>query len=97
MDDRKMFAPLRRGEAVSPEGKVLALLAGYEAGATAAALADALGFAGLAVGARAPVRKRVTELLDEMERAGRVERIPDGRYRAVRSPRERRDDSRPPG
>ncbi|PYM17144.1 MAG: hypothetical protein DMD81_10275 [Candidatus Rokuibacteriota bacterium] len=97
MDDRKMFAPLRRGEAVSPEGKVLSLLAGYEVGATATALADALAFAGLTVGARAPVRKRVAELLDEMEQAGSVERIPDGRYRAVRPSRDRRGDSRPQG
>ena len=52
MDDRKIFAPLRRGEAVSPEGRVFAVLATWEAGATAAALADALAFAGLAVGGR---------------------------------------------
>ncbi len=96
MDDRKMFAPLRRGEAVSPEGKVFSLLAAYEAGATAATLADALGAAGLVVGTRAPVRKRVAELLDEMEQAGRVERIPDGRYRAVRAARARGGDSRVP-
>ena len=89
MDDRKMFAPLRRGELMSPEGKVFEFLAAYEVGATAAALADALGLAGLTVGARAPVRKRVAELLDEMDQAGRVERIPDGRYRAVRTVRER--------
>src|SRR5947207_2481349 len=94
MDDRKMFAPLRRGEAVSPEGKLFALLAAYDAGATAAALADALATAGLAVGTRAPVRKRVAEILDEMEQAGRVERIPDGRYRTVRSAREQRGDAR---
>ena len=92
-----MFAPLRRGDAVSPEGKVVAFLAAYEAGATAAALADALAVTGLTVGARAPVRKRIAELLDDMERAGRVERIPDGRYRAVRSLRAHRDDSLPPG
>ena len=85
MDDRKMFAPLRRGEAVSPESKVCALLAAYEAGATAATLADALATAGLAVGTIAPIRKRIAELLEEMEQAGRVERIPDGRYRPVRS------------
>src|SRR5215467_12786548 len=41
MDDRKMFAPLRHREVASPEAKVFALLAAYDAGATAAALADA--------------------------------------------------------
>ena len=97
MDDRKMFAPLRRGDAVSPESKVFAMLASYEAGTTAAALADALAVAGFAVGTRAPVRKRVAELLGEMEQAGRVERTPDGRYRTVRATRDRRGDSRLPG
>ena len=97
MDDRKMFAPLWRGEPVSPEAKLFALLAAYEAGATAAVLADSLAVARLAVGGRTPLRQRVAQLLGEMEQAGRVERIPDGRYRTVRPPRERRGDSRPPG
>jgi hypothetical protein len=36
---------------------------------------------------RAPVTKRIGEMLDELEQAARVERIPDGRYRVVRTPR----------
>jgi hypothetical protein len=82
--DRKMFAPLRRGEAVSPEAKVVAMLRAHGTGMTAATLADELGAAGLAIGTRASLRARVTELLDELEQGGRVERIPDGRYRPVR-------------
>ena len=84
-DDRRMFAPLRRGDAVSPEAKLVSVLRAHEAGATAAALANELLCAGLAVGSKAPVTKRVEELLGDLERAARVERIPDGRYRAVRS------------
>jgi hypothetical protein len=84
-DDRRMFAPLRRGDAISPEAKLVAVLKTHEAGATAAALANELLCAGLAVGAKAPVTKRVEQLLDDLEHAARVERIPDGRYRAVRS------------
>lgn len=83
--DRRMFAPLRRGDAISPEAKLVAALQAHTAGATAAALADELLCAGLALGTRAPVTKRIGELLDDLEQAGRVERIPDGRYRAVRS------------
>ena len=97
MDDRKMFAPLRHRDVASPEAKVFALLAACDAGATAATLADTLAVAGLTVGTKALVTKRVAEFLDEMERAGRVERIPDGRYRAVRTARERHGDSRPRG
>lgn len=85
-DDRKMFSPLRRGDAVSPEAKIVAILRLHQAGATAAALANELGCAGLAVGPRASVAKRVAELLDELERAGTIERIPDGRYRAAPPP-----------
>jgi hypothetical protein len=33
------------------------------------------------------VAKRIAELFDELERAARIERIPDGRYRAVKSRR----------
>ena len=47
-------------------------------------LAEALVYGGLAVGTRALVTKRIGEILDTLEQAGRVERIPDGRYRAVR-------------
>jgi hypothetical protein len=84
-DDRRMFAPLRRGDAISPEAKLVAVLKAHEAGATAAALANELLCAGLAVGAKAPVTKRVEELLGDLEQSSRVERLPDGRYRAVRS------------
>jgi hypothetical protein len=85
--DRKLFAPLFRGEPRSPEGQICALLGAFEAGATASALADRLLRAGLATGLKAAVTRRVTELLDDLERAARVERIPDGRYRVVRASR----------
>ncbi len=39
-DDRKMFAPLRNREAVSPETKLCAILTGHEAGTIAADLAN---------------------------------------------------------
>lgn len=86
-NDRKMFAPLRRRETVSPEAKLFAILSGYEAGSIAANLAEALVHGGVAVGTRALVTKRVGEMLDSLEQAGRVERIPDGRYRAIRTQR----------
>jgi hypothetical protein len=86
-DDRRMFAPLRYGEPISPENKVVAVLAGHEAGATIGALADTLLRMGVAIGSRAQVTTRIGELLDELERTARVERIPDGRYRVVRSRR----------
>jgi hypothetical protein len=82
--DRKMFAPMRHRESISPETKLCAILTGYEAGTMAANLAEALVHGGLAVGTRALVTKRVGEILDSLEQEGRVERIPDGRYRAVR-------------
>ena len=85
IEDRKMFSPLRRGDAVTPEDKIVSVLSMYEAGATAGAVALALVQAGLAVGTRLPLTKRVGELLQSLEAAGRVERIPDGRYRIVRS------------
>lgn len=81
--DRKMFAPLRRGEAVSPEAKLSAIMRTYAGGMTPSVLAEALGRAGLVVGGRSSVTARVTELLDAMEQSGSVERIPDGRYRVV--------------
>ena len=83
--DRTMFAPLRRGDPISPQAKVVLVLKAHAAGATAAALADELLQTGSVLGARAAVAKRIGELLDELERAARVERIPDGRYRAVRT------------
>ena len=82
-----MFAPIYRGPARSPESEICAVLGSCGAGATAATLADGLLRSGLAVGLKASVTKRVAELLDELERASRVERIPDGRYRAARSRR----------
>jgi hypothetical protein len=86
-DDRKMFAPLRHREAVSPENKLCAILTGYEAGTIASDLALRLVNGGLAVGTRSLVTKRIGEMLDSLEQEGRVERIPDGRYRAVRRQR----------
>lgn len=83
--DRKMFAPVFRGEPRSPEAQVCAVLGACEAGATAARLADELLRLGLAIGLRASVTKRVVELIEDLERAARVERIPDGRYRVVKA------------
>jgi hypothetical protein len=83
MDDRKMFAPIRRGDIISPEGKLVAVLSVHEGGKTAAGLAAELLHAGLVVGTRAPVAKRIGEILADLERAGRVERTPDGRYRTT--------------
>ena len=84
-DDKKMFAPLRHREGMSPESKVCAVLRGYGAGAIASALAEALVRRGLAIGTRALVTKRVAEILDRLEQEGRAERLPDGRYRAVQA------------
>jgi len=50
-------------------------------------LADGLIRSRLAVGLKASVTKRVAEMLEDLERAQRIERIPDGRYRVVRSKR----------
>jgi hypothetical protein len=86
-DDWKMFAPLRRGgPPMSPHAKVVAVLKTHAAGLTAPALATELFQIGAVLGLRAPVTKRVRELLDELEQAARVERIPDGRYRVVKGP-----------
>jgi hypothetical protein len=85
--DRKMFAPLRNREAMSPTSKLFALLSTHESATTATVLAERLVGSGLAVGTRAPVIKRIGELLEEMEEAGRIERVPDGRYRVVRPAR----------
>ena len=86
-DDRKMFAPIFRGPARSPETEVYAVLGAYDAGATAASVADGLLRSRLAVGLKASVTRRVLEIFDDLERAQRIERIPDGRYRVVRSKR----------
>lgn len=83
-NDRKMFSPLSRGEAVSPESKVFSMLDAYEAGTTPSTLAERLVSARLAVGTIAPLTKRVGELLESLQQAGKVERTPDGRYRTVR-------------
>lgn len=83
-----MFAPLLRGQARSPEAEVCAVLGACEAGAaTAARLADQLLRSGRAIGLRAAVTERVGELLDELERLALVERVPDGRYRVVKTGR----------
>ncbi len=82
-----MFAPVWRGAVRSPEGQVCAALRDCQPGATAAGLADKLLRSGLALGVKASVTKRVGELLEDLERAGRVERIPDGRFRVVRAAR----------
>lgn len=86
-NDRKMFAPMRRGDIRSPAAKLSAIIATHPGGMTAAALTAELGRAGLAVGARSSVTSRIAELLDGLEEAGQVERIPDGRYRVVRGAR----------
>jgi hypothetical protein len=82
-DDKKMFAPLRHRESITPEAKLCAIL-GEEGGRIAADLADSLVHGGFAVGTRARVVQRVGEMLESLEEAGKVERTPDGRYRAVR-------------
>jgi hypothetical protein len=82
-----MFAPIFRGPARSPESEVYHILGDCEAGATAATLADGLLRSGLAVGLKASVTRRVAELLDDLERAARIERIPDGRYRVLKARR----------
>jgi hypothetical protein len=86
-DDRKMFAPLFTGGARSPEALVLEVLGACEGGATAAGLAERLLRTRAVIGLRAPVTRRVTQLLEDLERAARVERIPDGRYRVTKSRR----------
>jgi hypothetical protein len=85
-DDWKMFAPLRRGDPISPHDKVVAVLESHAVGVTAAALADELLRTGSVIGMRAPVTKRIGEMLDELEQAARVERIPDGGYPRGRGP-----------
>lgn len=85
--DRKMFAPIFRGPARSPESEVCLALGECGVGATAAVLADGLMRSGVAIGSKGAVAKRVTELLEDLERSARVERIPDGRYRLVKAKR----------
>jgi hypothetical protein len=85
--DRKMFAPALSGEARSIEAQVCAVLGESQAGASATGLADRLVRRGLAIGSKASLIKRLAQMLDEMERAAQVERIPDGRYRVVKARR----------
>lgn len=80
-----MFAPLRRGDPISPQAKLMDVLKAHAAGATAATLADELLRAGSVLGLRPAVARRVAGLLDELEQAARVERIPDGRFRVVKA------------
>jgi hypothetical protein len=82
-----MFAPRASGEARSPEAHVYAVLGACEGGATAAGLAGRMLRSRVAIGLQAPVTRRVQELLADLERAARVERIPDGRYRVVKTKR----------
>jgi hypothetical protein len=82
VDDKKMFAPLRHREAMSPESKLCLVLRAHVAG-SASTLADALVRGGLAVGTRTLVTKRVEEMLDHLEQEGKIKRLPDGRYRAA--------------
>jgi hypothetical protein len=84
LDDRKMFAPLRRAHMISPELHLVALLRRHDAGATAELLTDDFAEANLVVGSRSSIVKRMGQLLDDLEQAGQVERIPDGRYRVIR-------------
>ena len=63
------------------------MLKAHAFGVTAAALADELLQTGSVLGARADVAKRIGELLDELEGAAWVERVPDGRYRVVKGRR----------
>jgi hypothetical protein len=85
--DRKMFAPRFGGEARSPEAQVYAALGTCEGGATPAGLAGRMLRSRAAIGLQAPLARRVQELLTDLERAARVERIPDGRYRVVKTKR----------
>ena len=71
---------------MSAEGALATVLGGYEAEAAEGALASDLVAGGFAVGTRGMVAQRVADLLGEMEAAGTVERIRDGRYRVVRAP-----------
>ena len=82
--DRKMFAPLRTREAMSPEAKLFNMLAHDDLVTIAADLTERLVKAGLAVGTQRLITQRIGDILDGLEEAGKVERIPDGRYRAVR-------------
>jgi hypothetical protein len=79
-----MFAPLLHGEPIAVDAKVIEVLGRREGGATAALLADDLLRSHSAVGLKQPVTARIQELLEELEQAARVERIPDGRFRVVR-------------
>jgi len=82
-DDKKMFAPMRQREPVAPEDKLHTILGRHESGRGAGDLAHELAVSGLAIGTRALLTKRVTEMLEGLEESGRAERTPDGRYRAL--------------
>jgi hypothetical protein len=82
-NDKKMFAPLRHRESITPEAKLCALL-GSDGGHIAEDLAESLVHGGFAVGTRALIVQRIGEMLEGLEEAGKVERTPDGRYRSVR-------------
>jgi hypothetical protein len=84
-EDKKMFAPMRHREAIAPEDKVHAILGRYDAARGPADLAQELAVSGLAVGTLALLTKRVGQMLESLEEAGRAERTPDGRFRAIRA------------
>jgi hypothetical protein len=83
--DRKIFAPMLRGDAQSTETQICAVLGRFQAGATCTGLVGELFRLGLVVGVGASVTERIGDLLHELEGTARVERIPDGRYRVVKS------------
>jgi hypothetical protein len=80
-----MFAPMLRADPQSAEAQICVVLGRFEPGATPALLAEELFRRRLIIGAKAPVTQRISDLLQDMERAERVERIPDGRYRVVKT------------
>jgi hypothetical protein len=80
-----MFAPMLRGDAQSAETQICAVLGRFEAGATSASLVSELFRLGLVIGIRTAVTRRFSDLLEDLERAARVERLPDGRYRLVKA------------
>jgi hypothetical protein len=83
--DRKMFAPMLRGDAQSTEAQICAVLGRFQAGATSAGLVGELFRFGLVIGMKERVTRRISDLLEDLERAARVERLPDGRYRLTKA------------
>jgi hypothetical protein len=84
--DRRMFAPMLRADPQSAEAQICVVLGRFEPGATPARLVNELFRLRLVIGTKAPVIQRISDLLQDMERAERVERTADGRYRVVKTP-----------